>query len=1204
MGDSARLEIRSLTPGSLDTKLRGARVFKKATAGCDPTIIGERLTVDLTKCVSVDLAGAAQLLSLLERACLDGIASEVLMPAWGVLQSEIDAWQLRLDQGVDIERTLRDELADRHYVRILLERYGFESALKMTHLPADMRLVVVRDTRMDVAPYDALTETLRRLLSALEELHANVAERIESDLFIPTELRFRWIDRLTRSELTTLVDELEGVLSQGREALPRADARSIARTIVYEALDNVGVHAHPTSGASVRGAALLAAAFVLSSPAGPQELEGRQLHVVLADSGVGIVNTLIGTFNPARHNRLLPSGVRGWTTEQKTVVWAFHPLSTSRDVVVGEPPVRGLSRARQQVRFHGGLIRVRTQDLEVFVSDSSTTVQPDYRVITKTSVPGTLLDFRLLAPKETIDELTFVADLTTRPMEIVPVLVDAMSNRAEELLSVAVVDIPVESVVCLILTGLDFSREGGHEAAGVLARLTSLVSGRATVCILPDVPSGLIFSVLHSLTEQHEHAELLGEGEVAVAGLPDDALMVLGSDRRVTWWGPVNGNEPILVQLAKRAGFSGEAPISDDEEREAILRPSAAPRTVRQWFAHDGLTVSSPQLTDSLADWLQRQVDLAITEGGPGVRIGDELLPSLQPVSRVIDIGATLTALGLTKLAGQIAGDLCRRRLCDHISLMVSLPDVPDEFAQAFAMAAGYDGRRLQLDPSRDGWRLGSIPEHRAGKALLIGGFSTRGESLRAVAEALMRWGIEPQLALIIADARIGAGSTLRALDADIPVLSLTRLHTSPAQTPYDQLLDIRERAEQLTAARYPIPPARLAQLLESHGDGFKLVHVERSEDRHLVGYYDFRSVLADEYLRGELAGTVTNLVVELSPIAQADGHVILYPADDINRAAVLARDVCDRLPGATVRPLRRDSATQPSDELWAAGKVATFVDWGVVTARTARAALDEMANAGALHANFIAVASQLDPETEHHLVALASVYGRTSDSTSGQLPLDRPLSTPVTVAFRPITRIASTAYTRASCPLCRAVADFVTYSEECPTDFLRNHAREKVELLRARPRDEALSTSADLYGADLNFAERSNLIKVWSILDRARTSVVARDQLQVLLTDTSDPDYELTAASMCRILATRHDLLHSPPLSDAQYRRLIVERSLPMLLGDPKVGYVPSPLKRQAVVTLRAASKEHFVQNIAAILESNLRSRTVRMSRPVWNLG
>jgi hypothetical protein len=38
----------------------------------------------------------------------------------------------------------------------------------------------------------------------------------------------------------------------------------------------------------------------------------------------------------------------------------------------------------------------------------------------------------------------------------------------------------------------------------------------------------------------------------------------------------------------------------------------------------------------------------------------------------------------------------------------------------------------------------------------------------------------------------------------------------------------------------------------------------------------------------------------------------------------------------------------------------------------------------------------------------------------------------------------------------------------------------------------------------------------------------------------------------------------------------------------------VPSPLKRQALVTLRAASKERFVQEIAPILEANLRSRKV----------
>ncbi len=811
--------------------------------------------------------------------------------------------------------------------------------------------------------------------------------------------------------------------------------RSVARTIVFEALDNVRMHAY---SADNPGAALIGAAFLVDSRS-EHPFDGRQLHMVLADSGVGLINTLKFAYDPTRHDRLLPTQIRSWPIDAKTIVWAFQPLSTSRPITEGGPPVRGLSRARRQVRFHGGSIRIRTSDREVEIVDAPFLTRTSYETSEHGEVPGTLLDVRLRA-KEAVDESTI------RPIDgslrIVPLAVDAISEGMELVVSEAAVDVANDEVMCLIITGLDFSREGGHQAAATLARLASIASGRAAMCVLPDVPSGLIFSVVHSLTEHTEHSELLGADDGEAIALPDRAIMLIGSDRRVTWWGPLDGDEAILVELATQAGFSVEASGFDVEDSRSVQVSRSTASATQAWMVSGNFAVSSPQLTKSLQEWLQAQVDHVLRTGGPGVALGDQLLPCLDAVSAIVDVGVMLKALGQTPLAGQLAGDLARRALSDRISLVVSLPDVPDQFTQVFAASVGYDGPRIYLDPSRHGWRLAGAPEHRPGSAVLIGAASRRGEVMRSVAEALMRWGISTQLALIIADARDEVASTLRALDADIPVLSLTRLQIPTPSARFNELLASQAASEAKDDQRYPISPERLSELLEAHGDGFNLVHVERSEDRHFVGYYDFRTVLADDDLRGELARTVTDRIEALSPPGYT--HIVLYPADDENRAAVLAKDVGERLGAISVQPLERDRWSATVGQMWASGRVATFVDWGVVTARTARVALHQMANAGAVHANFIAVASQLDIETELHLTSLLSIQGRHLKSPAGELSLDPPTVGPVTVAFRPITRIASTAYSRTACPLCRAVSDFAIYAQECPTEFLRTHAAKR----------------------------------------------------------------------------------------------------------------------------------------------------------------
>jgi hypothetical protein len=614
------VRIRELTLEALESRIRGARLYKKSSSGWDRSKIDELIVFDLSKCTNVSLSGAAELLVFLEDACIEGIATQVLFPSANVLQDEVDAWDRRMHEGIDIEAALHREVASRAAARATLERYGFETALDMSHLPVSYRLVRSADSRRATAPMKDLPKNLRRLVGALEDelLRREAAER---DFYVPTELRLRWIDDLQRSRLEHLVSDFERVLTQGRESISRPDARSIARTIVYEVLDNVGIHARGRreSEGKPLGAALFGVALLLGNAVDKQIGSSRQLEIVVADSGAGLVTTLNPFFDPQRHDRFLPEPTRQWSAAHKTAMWAFHALSTSRALTQGEPPVRGLSRTRQQLRYQRGSILLRTGDLAVRIVEPSDRSQTEYdQQSNKTLIPGTLFSLLLSAPRPVAArEPSSVRPAASPPVQSLPLsvlLVDNSVDNAEDKLAEAAAGLPDSNAVCLIIPRLDFSADGGQAATVTLARLISLVGGRVTICLLPDQPSGLIFAVLQSFED-------LVSPESASARTapltPDDPILILGADRKLTWWGPLDRDQAaVILDLASKAGFAVQQnQLESDQSSPRLLQD--APQAVRRLVNEDRLALTSDDLAVALAEWFAESIARRVSVGGP-----------------------------------------------------------------------------------------------------------------------------------------------------------------------------------------------------------------------------------------------------------------------------------------------------------------------------------------------------------------------------------------------------------------------------------------------------------------------------------------------------------------------------------------------------------------------------------------------------------
>jgi hypothetical protein len=1142
-----------------------------------------------------------------KHASTAGYSVSVVPPQLGILESELSAYRHQLEAGIDIERQLEMMLLSRYETARNLDNFGLFEALDqldvLQHLPAEDR------QGRQIVSFASLPDRLRKLTATLEAEAADADVSPDPALLIPAAFKLRWISALTRSEIRTLLSELIEVMAQGEAALLREDADSFASTVLFEALDNVRMHSLDTTRHREQPAALLGAAFVRldkSTPSISPERGHYSLNVVLADVGDGIVSRLGPHFEPSRHDPLLHPDVRGWPRSARTVVWAFHALSTSRPDLSGEPPARGLARASQQIRYHGGAIRVRTDAVEVSIEHELPGHSAHYRNLRKGMIPGTTLEVTIpygrprlpLPPIDSGDDIV-----------VVRILSRDRSRAAYKVAQALAANSPATGVV-IFLPDWEVSPDGGQTSAELLGALSAITQGYPTAVLFGVPGSAQLFSCFEALAEQSRATEGVHAGSESAVPVPEEPMLLIGTDRRAIWWGGPSTVSQALAPIAVAAGFDlATGPFDTDDAIAAQVLPHhIAERAGWLRRGNDGRPLfNAGAIQGALLVWLRTRITSHIARGGSGVIEEDRLLTTLGTVGRFVDLARILRATGTTELAGQLAADVARAHLQGDVGLVAALPDVPEAYLLAFCHSLSYEGRVVRMDPSVPGWRLAPPPDSGPGGSVILAGFRHKGETLRAVAEQLVRWRIEPALAVIALDGSKPAGIPVVALYEDVPAVALISTEVPPAKTSAAELA-ARMPWPEVADATYLISPDEFTDKLATHGVGFQLVHIERSAERHLVGYFDLHEALQVDALREEFDDLFLKL---LEPIIGRSGEptILLYPKDDVRTAGAIATRLAARIPRSRLLPAERNfepAASEPNHLIGAA----VFIDWGVVTARTAREALYQLVARGASPVSFIALASQLDGTADRDLRAVAALHGTTrptssepeqdslfrhSEHATAVSAVDNSITVPVT--FRCLTRVTPITYSRGTCPLCHALSDFGTFAREAPVPLLRSAALDKLALLQPRQRDDALRHVRDLYGADLDWAARSAIITLWNRLHGALSSIRSSYELLAVLNDEGRNNREVVAVAICRILAVRHDLLHSPPLIYGQFRQAIAELALSLLL-PPDDGserhFLSSPVKRQAVVALRACSKDHFIDALPNIVRTNVHSRAV----------
>ncbi len=1187
--ETVQIELRRLSVDELDRKFRGTRLFTKKSDGWSPPPRTTEIVFDLTRCVEVSVAAAVNLVALVDSAVDSGMTVRVDLPIAGVTEAELGAIE-RKSGELDLNRHIGDQVSMRYEALLVLRKLGVLDALLLGHrrLPAGtVRIVEPSD---DLADSRELSPYLRGTTQTLELRRAEIEERVSSGIFVPAELELRWVTGLSDSSIRALVKDLADVLSQGSVALAKADARSLSRTVVFEALDNVRVHAG--SGEVVTSPALIGAAFVKGS-------SGQfELHLAMADSGAGLVTTLDPSFG-INERALLAPGARDWPRDAAVALWSLHPLSTSRSPAADEPAVRGLARLHNQARYLGARVAIRSGGVRLL---ANTAADAEFDYVNAGFWPGTSVSLEI--PLRSSARRSRIDTAQAGPINAV-IVRGQTPAMIETALAAMIAAEPSDATLLVLLPELDVGTEDAATVSAVFGRLALVAGPRRLALVVPNASGSELFTKLAPL------ASALSADEFGEFSVPDDPVLVVGSDLQAMWWGGRGDDLGALVSAAEDAGYSTVRSPMEFIEHTRLERPTES-RDLPVWLDVDGrLVLPLDVLAQELHGLVSEEVTDAIERRQHGVHTEDRLLPSLSTTARFVDTDELLKGLSLVETTAQVLGAMSLRRLIDKVGLVVTVGELPVHFANSFAEAVGFGGRVVALDPDRPSWRLVPGPETGEGQAVILTPVLHSGESVRAVGEALVRWGIRPQAVVAVLDVSADGLGNIMVMDDSVPVVSLVASPSPPAVRSQSELIaDAASGSGMLSSIDYPLTPDEFGNRLAALGVGFELVHVERRNARHLIGYYDFQALLAHEEFGPYLASLVVATVQQRSP---ADArHVVLFPARDVAIAGRLAELVAGQLGTPHIYPVSFES----DDGLVAStdsNTTATFVDWGVVTAGTARDAISASSYSGAGHVNTVILASQLDEPTEIHLNALGSVLRErvTLPEAADLGPLEqellrreRPVFSPprnsesVPVAFRCITRLPSITYQHATCPLCLAVSGMSDLLQVAPTAALRQVLFNKVHRLRAQPRESALGRATDLYGATLSVSERQALISVWSLMQRSLSDFAARKELLDLLASVSDSGVSReqrieTASGVCRVIAARHDLVHSPPLSYSEFRAALVDVALILAVAEPEVE-VPAGLRRQAVVTLRAASKERYVQALPDLIAANVRHRSV----------
>ena len=645
-------------------------------------------------------------------------------------------------------------------------------------------------------------------------------------------------------------------------------------------------------------------------------------------------------------------------------------------------------------------------------------------------------------------------------------------------------------------------------------------------------------------------------------------------------------------------------------------------------------------LDAEIADEVAKRIASAIRESPSehGVRRGYFRTPTLAYVNRWIDTKTLLDkTVGIGTAAYVLAGKIRNHpRLKGLKNVEVVRTDTAStEIARCVARCLDFPEPKYLMPGELDAYSPHEAPRVPEGtRVLLCSDLVLTGNSVERALADLIRWGAIPVGVACILDAReerahlsgkipvasvtevaisANANDTNQWVDID-PVMhepsSLEREHVSPAFAVVDEP-EVPSGVSSLWAP-YDIPPEVTLRWCSEVEGSLCYDHIVRPVGRHFPIYLNAMKLLrehkeARKIILGRYVRHVQRWMGSHKSLPERDGSLIHTSLEIWCPSGRMSRKLADRLrqelvdnsqiqhilpvreipraagAGRWVLPLIIEQTGDPAHVI--------IVDWGAITATTVQQLTRLAAWSGALSVRAIVFLSQMPLEDELQLTGLRSVSGRRLVPKNGESG-DRDMATqteyvegPVECEVTFLSSIALGIFSRAMCPTCEILRTLDSASEGTLPNLLQEHAQDVEERWREVEREDALSRKdqSDFYRVPVRAREIADVLEWRGVLDAALLSTGRRFECANRLTsEAEDPKSPGKKTALVRLLATEPLWLKLPPLRLADVRKTVarIARGLALDAGN-HVG-----VREQAVVVLRAASKNMFLESLPNILK------------------
>ncbi len=976
-----------------------------------------------------------------------------------------------------------------------------------------------------------------------------------------------------------------------------------------------------------------------------KKLHSPMIRIVVGDSGQGIPKVLGPYFGKDNESEIpiIASEDPPLRFPEKVLLWAFNKWSTSEQLTsLRKRGTRGLWLVQSLVQSYGGSITARSEDAMVGWQYAYPEIPDIIRDTDIRFIPGTFLDLCILTHHKVIKKIDyFSGEKAIIKTQFSYIKCSDSSdagfndNDAQLLIHELAKATPIHSR-CVIAT-IDLKYLSERTIQNYLLDSCKYANQGAITLLFTGVVPLIIDNAagLKNLTKE----------DIMHLGITDaiSPVLLLSPLGNPTWFCPDYTIRTILEKLIRLTDHH----LSASEVDNSVPKGYSIEifyRKLRLYsdifnILKDGsvcLQFNIAQLNLFLIDNLSKQLRKAVFDGNiKFVQNGIFLTPSLVCVKRWINV---VQLLRNTTGIGPVAYALARKLEAVfndnniHISIdntkLVRVDIAASEITSYLSECLGLGKPLYSMPGGLDAYGHSESASIRHGEQVILCAdlILSTNTVQRAIAE-IVRLGGKPIAIACIYDSRKQKDEKIRNVlmvslsDVDIII---PRPQDNSSIIYIDPVLRQPVQNDKSTNDKfneYIIPSETLLNWCEKfqQEDVLCYGHIVREVGRHFPIYLNadkligegasYKTIIIDIFIKQIIDWLkMQELVISGNGKKESKYVEIWYPGEREDFAGKITHEVIAELQrnykgiiSVKERSINRAACLgrwvfPKNAEILYNSTHVVMIDWGSITSITIQQIMRLAAQAGAVSFYAIIFLSQIPTQEEIALRRINSIISTRYIFKNKQIDKGQNLQTnifeqvetedqtiPAKINF--LSSLQLGFYSPNECPMCKLEEAYSREELQCPTGLLQEHAQKSAILLEEHDRYDLFGRSqSDLYNVQLVSADITRIIRLRNKLADALRSTEERVNIESELKVLVESKDIKTKIAWIRFLSTEPIWLKLPPLCFEHIRNIIADIAI-SVANDSIKGHFEIGERRQAIIVLRAASKERFAVHLMFLI-------------------